>query len=288
MSRLGLGGALFGRSDLAQGRTPMSEAQAFATLALAVDAGMRLVDTAPVWGGLERLLGRLMPTQPALCVVTKTVPLASGGPAEVERRARASLDDLGLERGHALLVHRAADLTGPDGEDLWRRLQRLKTQGLFAAIGFCACACDDPVGLAHRFGPDLIQAPASLLDQRLIHNGAFAAISALGVRLHLRSVFLHGLILKPGYAQPPEAGPIARQLSNLRLALAEAGADPLQASLAFALSQSEAEAVIVGVGSPAQLRAVLAAAAAPPPRLDWAALAAETPCLITPSRCRAA
>ena len=59
--------------------------------------------------------------------------------------------------------------------------------------------------------------------------------------------------------------------------VAEGRSDPLQAALGFALSRPEASSVIVGVASAAELQAVIAAAASPPPDLDWDEMALEDP-----------
>ncbi len=287
-SRLGLGAALFGpRRDSLDDRKRLSQAEAFATVALAADAGARLVDTAAEWDGSEEGLGSVLPSNPDFRVVTKTAPLSEGIEA-VERRARASLKNLGRTRAHAVLVQRAADLRGPDGPALWNRLRRLKDEGLYEKIGIAACVCDDPLGLARRFKPDLMQLPASLLDQRLIMNGALGEIAGLGVEIHLRSIFLRGLMFQPGHDLPQGLSAMAPNVSRARRTLAETGIDPLQAALGFALGRPEASAVIVGISGPAELRAILAAAAAPTPEIDWPSLAWDTPCLLRARRCEAA
>ena len=74
----------------------------------------------------------------------------------------------------------------PYGPALWERLLQLRDTGLFDKVGISAYASDDPVGLARRFRPDLIQAPASLLDQRLLVDGSLAAVREMGVEVHLR------------------------------------------------------------------------------------------------------
>ncbi len=289
VSRIGLGAALFGgRESAADPRRRLSAAEVFATVALAADAGVRLVDTAAEWSGSEAALGSALPRRPPLRVVTKTARL-SGGLDAVERRARASLRNLQQGQAHAILVHRAADLLAPEGAALWDRLKRLKDEGLYENIGIAACVCDDPVGLARRFKPDLMQLPASLMDQRLVISGALDTIAAMGIEIQLRSVFLRGLLFKPGHDLPDGLSALAPNLSRVRRAIAEAGADPLQAALAFALGRPEASAVIVGVSAPGELRAILAAAAVPAPQMDWAALAGEQPCLLQARRrCAAA
>jgi len=285
--KLGLGCALFGAKPVSGGgQAGVSAPEAFATIALAAEAGVHMVDTAAQWGESEAVLGEVLPRHPPFSIITKTAPIG-GGVQAVERRARASLDRLGQTRARALLVHDAAELLGPDGPALWTRLRRLKDAGLFEAIGFSACACDDPLGLARRFQPDIVQIPLNLLDQRLIANGALGELAAMGVEVHLRSIFLQGLMFRPGHDLPLEASGLAAGLSRLRRLVAEAGADPLRIALAFALSRPEASRVIVGVSSPQELRAILAAAGGVLPELDWKAFRAATPCHET-QRCAAA
>ena len=276
-TKLGLGCALFGAKPVPEARLGISEPEAFATIAIAAEAGVHLVDTAAQWSESETVLGQVLPSHPAFSIITKTAPIA-GGVEAMERRARASLDRLGRPSARALLVHDAADLLGPDGPALWTRLRRLKDEGLFEAIGFSACVCDDPLGLARRFQPDIVQVPLNLLDQRLIASGALAELAAMGVEVQLRSIFLQGLMFLAGHDLPIEARGLAPGLSRLRRLIAEAGADPLRIALGFALSRPEAARVIVGVASPAQLRAILAAAVSAPPALDWDAFATAAPC----------
>ena len=282
-AKLGLGTAQFGSDyGVSNARGRIAGAEAAAILQTAARGGVLLIDTAADYGEAETVLGALLPQPNPFRIVTKTAPLARGGVDRVEASARASLHRLGVDRADALLVDRAADLFGPNGPALWDRLQRLKDEGLFDRIGVSAQVGDDPLGIARRFKPDLMQLPASLLDQRLIADGQLCDIAELGVEIHLRSVFLQGLLFMPRDGLPTalaEAGP---RLSRIRRMIAEAGADPLHAAIAFALSRPEASAVIVGVTTAAELRAVLAAANAPSPHLDWAGLSLDHPLALDP------
>lgn len=281
-AKLGLGTARFGQDHgVLSPRARLTEGEAETVLQVAALAGVPLIDTAAEYGEAESVLGRTLPRPSPFRLITKTASVALGVDA-VEARARASLERMGVERAGALLVRSGADLLGPEGPALWTRLQRLKDEGLFEQIGVSAHAGDDPLGLANRFKPDLIQAPASLLDQRLIRGGALTEIAALGVEVHLRSIFLQGLLFMPRDDLPPLLADAGPRLSRIRRTLAEAGADPLQAALAFALARPEASAVVVDVVSAAELRAVLAAAAAPAPHLDWGALALDNALALDP------
>jgi aryl-alcohol dehydrogenase-like predicted oxidoreductase len=284
--KLGLGAVQFGSDCGAPaGRGRLSDAEAMAAVALAVEAGVRLIDTSAQYGESEAVLGRVLPqappSPPPFRIVTKTAPIAVGVQM-VETAARGSLQRMRLDRARALVVHTASDLLGAEGPQLWARMNSLKDEGLYEAVGISARASDDPVGLARRFKPDLMQLPTSLLDQRLVADGTLATLAEMGVEVHLRSVFQQGLLFLPRAGLPANLADAGPRLSRIRRSIAEAGADPLQAALAFALNRPEASAVIVGVTSAAELRAVLAAAAAPSPALDWGALRLDNSAAFNP------
>lgn len=271
--KLALSTAHFGREGpKGQGRAGMSMAEATAAVTLAAEAGVRIIDSSARWSGSETLLSQILPAHPQFDLITKTVS-PEGGPAAVETAARASLRRLGVHRGRALIVQSAGDLLRDDGPEIWAVLQRLQDEGLFDQIGIAATAADDPVGLQRRFKPDVMQLPANLLDQRLIQDGTFERLAERGVDVHVRSVFQAGLLFRSRADLAGDTAAIGPRLSRIQRAIAEAGADLLHAGLSFALSRPEAALTVVKVASPQELRAVLAAAAAPPPRLDYDALA---------------
>src|SRR5690606_26824097 len=115
---------------------------------------------------------------------------------------RATLRRLRVERADTVLVPSASDLCGPHGAALWERLNFLKDEGLCRNVGVALYASDDPVGVARRFRPDVIQAPASLLHQRLLVNRALDTLADVGLEVHLRSLFLSALLF-PAPARVP-------------------------------------------------------------------------------------
>jgi len=244
-------------------------------LQTAADAGIATVVTRPDGDG-ERRLGQAWPFPSPFRVTVRTVAL-SEGLDRVEARARRSLERLGLPRGEVLLISNAADLAGAEGRALWDRARALKDRGLFRRIGFCAAIEDGPGLLARRLQPDVVQLPCNLLDQRAHRSGLLDELAGLDVAVHLSSVFAKGLLFMSGDALPDHQAHHAPRLSRIRRRLAEARIDPMQATLAYTLGLTQASAVIASVASAAEMRAVLAAAHAPAPDLDWAALQLEPP-----------
>jgi aryl-alcohol dehydrogenase-like predicted oxidoreductase len=256
-------------------------------LGLAGRSGLTILDTGAASNHGEAVMGAVMP-RPSPFRVTVKAARGDKGAAFVEAEARASLARLGLTRADAIIVQAAGDLFSPFGGAVWDRLRALRDAGLFTRIGISAYASDDPVGLARRFRPDIIQAPASLLDQRLLIDGSLAAVRDMGVEVHLRSIFLHGLLFRPPGRVPNEVKAAAMRLSRARRMIAEGRSDPLQAALGFALTRPEADFVIVGAATAAEMSAVIAAAASPPPDLDWDDMAIEDPEALNPRRWAAA
>jgi aryl-alcohol dehydrogenase-like predicted oxidoreductase len=274
VKKLGLGTVQFGQSyGVSNLRGQVSRHEAGAILKRAAEAGVVVLDTAANYGEAEDVLAGL-DLRP-FRVVTKTVGVGNGAAAVVER-ALASAQKL---QADTLLVHNAADLSDLT---LWPALQRLKSEGIFRRIGISAYVADQPYELALRFRPDVMQLPLSVLDQRLLRDGSLERLKALGVEIHARSLFLQGLLLmeKP----PPRLARAAPSLASVKAQIAAAGSTPLAAALAFVLSRPEIDIALVGVTSPAELEDILAAAALPPPALDWSRLALDDEIVLTPSR----
>jgi aryl-alcohol dehydrogenase-like predicted oxidoreductase len=277
--KLGLGTVQFGQAyGVSNRHGQVSAPEAAAILALARQAGIATLDTAANYGEAESVLAALDMT--GFRIVTKTIGLTHGLDALVAR-ARQSAATL---KADTLLVHAVGDLKGPDGDSLWQALLALRDQGVFRKIGLSAYVADDPVGLAQRFKPDVMQIPFSLLDQRLLADGSLARLKALGVELHARSLFLQGLLFLPSSQLPEKLQHAAPQLTALHAKLAEAGVTPLAAALAFVLSQPQIDVSLVGVTSRDELADIVAAAKAPLPDLDWQACALDDEMVLTPSR----
>jgi aryl-alcohol dehydrogenase-like predicted oxidoreductase len=282
LSKLGLGSGQFALDQpqaTVRGRNPLSEARDI--LDIAARSQLAVFDVDGHSGVAQAALGEILPRPNPFRISISTVR-PDRGPDFVEAEARAALRRLGVEQADAILVPAAADLFGPHGLALWDRLKSLKDQGLTRKIGVSVFASDDPLGVARRFRPDIVQAPASLLDQRLLIDGTLAALTGLGIEVHLRSIFLNGLLFLPPDRAPTHLKAAASRISRARRLIAEGRSDPLQAALGFALSRVEAATVLVGVTSPAELSAVIAAASSPPPDLDWDEMAIDDPIALDP------
>jgi D-threo-aldose 1-dehydrogenase len=282
--RIGLGTVQFGINyGISNTAGQVSASEVSAILATAAAAGIRVLDTAASYGSAEQVLGRALPPGHHFDIVTKTLPLCNGL-GEVEDRARRSLEYLGRKPAEAILVHAAQDLASPDGPRLWALLERLRDEGLFKRIGISTYVADGPLELARRYRPDIMQIPFSILDQRLQQSGELASLKELGVEIHVRSIFLQGLLLMDPKNLPANLTHAGPALATTRARIKQAGLTPVAAAIGFVLAQEEVDIAIVGVTSRNELSEIVAASAGQLPGFDWAACAIDDPVALTPSR----
>lgn len=282
IARLAIGTAQFGLDygiSNAAGKIPADLARLI--LCNASVAGISMVDTAAAYGDAELVLAAMGRDLTRRHVTTKTISASRGTPAVLER-ARQSSDRFAEWESCALLVHSAGDLEGRDGDALWRSLLQMHERGCFSKIGISAYASDDPVGLARRFRPHIVQIPVSILDQRLVRDGMLAALKSLDVEIHVRSVFLQGAVFLEPTRLPAVLSQARQTLAEFHEKLNHYRLTPLQAAMVFPLSVPEIDRVVVGMTSPQELAQVLSVVNAPMPELPWQEFAIEDELLLDP------
>jgi aryl-alcohol dehydrogenase-like predicted oxidoreductase len=230
-----------------------------------------MLDTAQAYGDSEQVLGATM--HDAWRLVTKTLPLRSErvDASQLQAVGQAfgeSLRRLGTNVVDTLLVHHARDLLVPGGESLYEWLAARKRDGVVQRIGASVYDGAEIAALLARFALDVVQLPASIADQRLVVDGSLARLRQAGVEIHVRSLFLQGVLLAPddfGARKFPEQ---AEWLRNFHVECDKRGLTPQQACLSFFKSREEFTVAVAGVSNAAELAELLAAWDAAP-AMDW-------------------
>lgn len=264
--KLGLGTVQFGLPygvSNSVGQTDATEVGRI--LERAASAGIEYLDTAPLYGESESRLGDCLRQSARFRIVTKTPHFEAGEitSREVDRFEavfHASLEHLGRHAVYGLLVHRADDLLKPGGQRLYEAMQGFKQQGLVEKIGISAYSPEQIEQVIERYRIDLVQAPISVFDQRLLAGGWLTRLKERGIEIHARSVFLQGLLLMDMEAVPSYFAPIRERLQVWRAMAAQHGLAPLEAALGFVMGLKEVDLVLCGVNNLEQLEGLLQAA----------------------------
>ena len=284
--QLALGTVQFGLAYGAVGSGQMvGDDAARAILQQAWADGVRVLDTAAAYGGIEARLGDLCGALD-FGIVSKITPLgalaAAERPAALVLSMRRSLDRLG-DRLQALLFHSAADLLAADGPTLWAHARTVvKASGQPLKLGVSVYSPAELSTLRRRLDIGIAQLPGNALDQRLHRLTPDERVALSGVELHLRSVFLQGLLLVPerGARRVPAA---AAALSRWQQHCEEAGLPLSEAALGVAKGLPLLQQCVVGVDSLAQWRDVAAAWHRAQP-LHWPSLASDDADTFDPRR----
>jgi len=254
-----------------------------AMLSIAAAKGIATLDTAIAYGESEKILGEV--GVGGWRIVTKLPPVPDSCPdvaGWVEREIAGSLDRLRVNQLYAVLLHRPEQLLTRHGETLFSALQALKRSGVTGRIGLSTHGPEE-LDRLDGFPIDLVQAPMSILDRRMIDSGWARRLKDGGVELHARSAFLQGLLLMPAADRPAKFDRWRPVWHRWDAWLAERGLTPLEACLGALTPLEEVDRIVVGAIDSAQLEEIAAASACRLEDLpDWPG--PLDPDLISPAR----
>ena len=223
-------------------------------------AGLDTLDTAIAYGDSEERLGQLGVDK--WLVVTKLPRLPDSAKdisAWVQASVTGSLRRLKISNLDGLLLHYPADLLGVHGDDLYTELVELKISGLVKKIGISIYQPDELDAILDHRVFDIVQAPLNIMDRRLISSGWLDRLYRMDVEIHVRSIFMQGLLLMTASQRPVKFQRWKYLWDEWDHWLNVHQLSPLQGCLRYALSFSEIRRIIVGVESRRQLHEILEA-----------------------------
>jgi len=247
--KLALGTAQFGLAYGISNRAgQVPKAEVFKILDLAAAAGINLLDTAFAYGTSEAAIGSYLGASGRkFRLVSKLPPRSSAA----RRSLIKSLQRLRAKKLSGYLVHDFAFFRR--NPRVLKVLQELKKEGLIEKIGFSLYhPAELEYLLRNDFSFQLVQFPYSVLDQR------FAPLLPLlqkkKIEVHVRSVYLQGLVFRAPQSLSGQFKPIAPKLTKLQQIAASSGLSTGALCLNFALLNKGVDKVIIGVDSARQLQ----------------------------------
>ena len=243
-------------------------------------AGLERIDTARgirPSQGYGRAQARLRPWARDFCITTK---IYGRSEVPISEQLASSLTDLAIKDVHACLVHDWALLSGDERRSTARALEAVRASGEATNVGVSAYGeAEVASAIEHFESLDVVQVPASVVDQRLVKSAVLHALNDAGAEIQVRSIFLQGLLLEPDATASLAAHPDIRAF---HLFCEANGIAPLTACLSFIKSLEWASQVVVGVTGADELKQVADTWAQGPATADWAQLASSDTALVDP------
>ena len=274
--RLALGTVQFGLAyGVSNPEGKVSDSELSAILTLAHQLGIDTLDTAQAYGDAEQRLGVQQTAD--FYVVNKLAPGVKA--SEVKALIERSLQQLRRSRLDGLLLHRSQDASS----ELFSVLREQQQEGTVGKLGVSVYSPEELAQwLAQGYPLQLVQLPANLLDQRFLRSGWLDRLQDLGCEIHVRSLFLQGLLLMAPEQRPKQFQAFSQalaRLDNWRPHIA-----PLDKALSLITALPQVSRFVVGVCHAHELASIAASYQHlhSLPDSELADLASTEPLLINP------
>jgi len=219
-------------------------------LLMAQNEGVDTIDTASNYGKSEAILGNLninnfkvitkLPAIPEDCLNIRKW---------VDGVVENSLESLNVRKIHGILFHNPNQLLTNYGAELYTALDKYKQKNIISKIGISIYSPSQLDLILPKFSIDIVQTPFNLIDRRILNSGWLEKLSNKNIEIHVRSVFLQGLLLMPHSNIPNKFSTWDNVWNKWNNWLSDNKISAVHACLSFVESFKEVDKIIVGVDS---------------------------------------
>jgi aryl-alcohol dehydrogenase-like predicted oxidoreductase len=225
-----------------KGKIPKKEV--FEILEYAFENQIDTLDTAYAYGDSEKVIGEFIKeSKKEFRIISKA---QSNNIKKVEKMFYQSLERLNQEKIYGYLIHDFKKFL--NNKNFFCMLQKFKAEGKIDKIGFSLYHPKEASYLLDKeISFDIIQVPFNIFDQRF--SKIIPLLRENGVEIHVRSVFLQGLVFR----EPEKLERSFIKIKNRLLELREVSKDlnvPISTlCINFAVLNENIDAVVIGVDS---------------------------------------
>ncbi len=257
--RLSIGTAQFGQKyGVANIHGKVSKSTINQILNTSKDAGIDTLDTAILYGSSEKCLGEVGVDGWSIVTKLPEVDVHSLDIYEwIYSQFVDSLDRLKVDHITGLMLHRPMQLLEDHGLEIWDALKKIKSSGQVDKIGFSIYNPVELNQLWDNFKPDIVQVPFNILDQRIKKTGWLNKLDKHNIEVHVRSVFLQGLLLMERDKMPIKFHRWENIWEKLDKWSNEKKITLLEGALGYVLNHLSIDRVIIGIDTLEQLEEIL-------------------------------
>lgn len=209
--------------------------------------GIRELDTAPSYGDAETII--LEEMQDNFKVNTKFLPYDSDNKRSMLKTLDSSIEMFG-ENLNSVAIHKVEDLLEDEVVEV---VESLRESERIKKIGVSIYSLEDLSIIKDRFKPDFIQLPFNIYDQRFNESDLLESFKLYGCEIHVRSVFLQGLLLMGERDIPKGMASIISMQKQLIAYSNDHNISVYKMCLSWVMSQAWVDKVVVGVNDVMQL-----------------------------------
>jgi aryl-alcohol dehydrogenase-like predicted oxidoreductase len=221
-------------------------------LNFAYQSGIEFLDTAPVYGDAQKVIGDFHRLNPAFKFkVISKIPKGFNI-FKIESLIENFLSEMNIDEVEILHFHSIDDFIKVDLEELKIIINRLKLTGKVKYLGVSIYDNSEIINLISEKLIDIVQLPFNLLDNINIRGDLLEQLKSSEKTIHSRSVFLQGLFFMESSAV------IDTEVRSYILALnyicKKNNLSMEELALQYCLSQNNIDNILIGVDSLTQLK----------------------------------
>jgi aryl-alcohol dehydrogenase-like predicted oxidoreductase len=231
----------------------VSKTEVVSILDAARRLSIRTLDTAFEYGSSEELLGTVGVQD--FEVVTKLpaqLPINANPYEWIRSNAVLARNRINVSTLTGLLFHRPEHVGTLESKELANVIQSLRSAKIVEKVGVSVYSPHELDAVLSVFVPDIVQLPYNAFDQRFRKSGWLDKLADLGVDVHIRSVFLQGVLLEGIDKLPNRFQKWSDSFSSWARACHECGDNRISAALA-SVKHDAIKRIVVGVQTQQQL-----------------------------------
>mgnify|MGYP001220816145 CR=1 FL=1 len=223
----------------------ISNNEAAKILDYAYEKDLVILDTAPVYGNSEKLIGDYLKKNKhkEFRIITKI----SSNKESLSQQFLKSLQNMRVEKVNTILFH-SIELYKHFKSEINSFLEKFKGSR-FNELGVSLYTNDDIISVIGDKRIDRVQVPFNLLDNASKRESVFLELKADSKKVDTRSIFLQGLFFKPPPEIPFFFNPIREELFSLHKLSKDFRISINCIALTYAIQKNYIDSVLIGVDS---------------------------------------
>jgi len=259
--RLAIGSAQFGMHyGVSNFKGRITKEEVGNILSLCKENKINVIDTAAAYGESEAILGQCGVSE--FKVISKLPSIKNleiDFQMWVNEIVDNSLQKLKIPYLEGLLIHQPEILFSDKQKSILNALNSLREGKKVKKIGISIYGADSLKAITQIFDFDIIQAPYNVVDKTLQTSGWLERLTSLNIEVHVRSIFLQGLLLMPAETRPKYFQKWKDFFYEWDNYLFDNSLTAAQACLSHVMRQTSISKVIVGVESSNHLNEIIVA-----------------------------
>ncbi len=155
--------------------------------------GITFFDTAKLYGSSEKKIGIYKKNN--LNIITKLPKIDKKNiDYFIKKNIEDTLFKVKEKKLYGVLLHNPQDLLSINGDQIYMKLLELKKKNIIKKIGISSYSTKEVDQIISKYNIDLLQIPFSIFDRRIIKNRWLRKIKSKKIEIHVRSIFLQGLL----------------------------------------------------------------------------------------------